>query len=353
MSDGDYAAGERGFASDNHAGVLPEVLEAVAAANDGHAVSYGADRWTARLDGVFRREFGDDARAALVFNGTGANVVAMQALCRRPYEGVVCASTAHLNVDEGGAPERVAGLKLLAVDTPDGKLTPDLVASRLVRFGDEHAVQPRVVSLTQSTELGTVYSVDEVRALAGQAHDHGLLLHVDGARLANAAAALGASLRALTTDAGVDAVSLGGTKNGLLLGEAVVFLRPGLGDDVAFLRKQSMQLASKMRFLSAQFEVLLTDSLWQRPAAHANAMAARLAEAVSGIDGVRLTQRVEANAVFAVLPPEATAELQKKWHFYVWDERTGEVRWMCSWDTTEEDVDAFVAAVAEAVSRSS
>jgi threonine aldolase len=338
----------RGFASDNHAGALPEVLDAVARANSGHAVSYGGDEWTARVEELFRREFGPEARTALVFNGTGANVVGLQALCR-PFEAVVCASTSHLNVDECGAPERVAGLKLLAVDTPDGKLTPDLVEPRLVRFGDEHAVQPRVVSITQSTELGTLYTPDEIRALADQAHSHGMLLHVDGARLANAAAALGASLSALTTDVGVDALSYGGTKNGLLFGEAVVFLRAGLGDEVAFLRKQSMQLASKMRFLAAQFEVLLTDSLWLRPAAHANAMAARLAAALADVDGVEITQRVQANAVFAVAPRAATAELQERWHFYVWDERTGEVRWMCSWDTTEEDVDAFVADVRQAL----
>jgi threonine aldolase len=338
----------RGFASDNHAGALPEVLDALARANYGHAVSYGGDPWTERVEELFRREFGPEARAALVFNGTGANVVALQALCR-PFEGVVCASTAHLNVDECGAPERVAGLKLLPLDTPDGKLTPSLVQSRLVRFGDEHAVQPRVVSITQSTELGTVYTLEEVRALADQAHAHGMLLHVDGARLANAAVALGASLAAVTTEVGVDVVSFGGTKNGLLLGEAVVFLRPGLGDDVAFLRKQSMQLASKMRFIAAQFEVLLADGLWQRPAAHANAMASRLAGALAGVDGVRITQRVEANAVFAIVPRAVVPELQEKWHFYVWDERSGEVRWMCSWDTTEDDVDAFVADVRAAV----
>jgi threonine aldolase len=332
----------RGFASDNHAGALPEVLDAIARANTGHAVSYGGDEWTARVEELFRQAFGPDARAALVFNGTGANVVALHALCR-PFEAVVCAATAHLNVDECGAPERVAGLKLLPVDTPDGKLTPALVEPRLVRFGDEHAVQPRVVSITQSTELGTVYGLDEIRSLTDQAHAHGMLLHVDGARLANAAVALGVSLSAVTTEAGVDVVSFGGTKNGLLLGEAVVFLRAGLGDEVAFLRKQSMQLASKMRFIAAQFEVLLTDGLWQRPAAHANAMAARLAEGVAGIPGVHVTQRVEANAVFAVVPPEVAAPLQERWHFYTWDERSSEVRWMCSWDTTEEDVDAFVA----------
>jgi threonine aldolase len=339
---------ERGFASDNHAGVIPEVLDAIAAANTGHAVSYGGDEWTARVGAMFRGAFGEEATAALVFNGTGANVVALQALTR-PYEACVCAATAHLNVDECGAPERVAGLKLLAIDTPDGKLTPALVAPRLVRFGDEHAVQPKVVSITQSTELGTLYSADEIRLLADQAHSHGMLLHVDGARLANAAAALDVPLRALTTDAGADVVSFGGTKNGMMLGEAVVFLRAGLGGEVAFLRKQSMQLASKMRFLAAQFEALLTDGLWRRPASHANAMAARLAEAVSGIEGVRITQRVQANAVFAVLPPAATVALQEKWHFYVWDETTGEVRWMCSWDTTPDDVEAFAADIRAAV----
>ncbi|MEA2436489.1 MAG: threonine aldolase, partial [Thermoleophilaceae bacterium] len=255
------------------------------------------------------------------------------------------------NVDECGAPERVAGLKLLPVDTPDGKLTPALVEPRLVRFGDEHAVQPRVVSITQSTELGTLYTLDETRALADQAHAHGMLLHLDGARLANAAAALGVSLRELTTDVGVDAVSFGGTKNGLLLGEAVVFLRAGLGDEVAYLRKQSMQLASKMRFIAAQFEALLSGDLWLRAASHANAMAELLAAAVEGIEGVTLTQKVEANAVFAVLPPGVAEALQERWRFYVWDETTGEVRWMCSWDTTPEDVDAFAADVGQSLAR--
>jgi threonine aldolase len=338
----------RGFASDNYAGILPELLEAIAAANTGHAVSYGGDEWTARVGELFRSHFGAGASTALVFNGTGANVVALQALCR-PYEACVCASTAHLNVDECGAPERVAGLKLLAIDTPDGKLTPELVQPRLVRFGDEHAVQPKVVSITQSTELGTLYTPEEIAALADQAHSHGMVLHVDGARLSNAAAALGLPLRAFTTDVGADAVSFGGTKNGMMLGEAVVFLREGLGGDVAFLRKQSMQLASKMRFIAAQFEALLSGQLWLASAAHANAMARRLADAVSQIAGVEVTQKVQASAVFAILPPAATASLQERWKFYVWDENTGEVRWMCSWDTTEEDVDAFAADVREVV----
>jgi threonine aldolase len=338
----------RGFASDNYAGVLPEVLAALAEANDAHAPAYGGDPWTERAEGRFREHFGEDAQAFLVFNGTGANVIALRALTR-PYDAVICAETAHLNVDECGAPERIGGVKLLTVATPDGKLTPTLVEPRLARFGDEHAAQPRVVSISQSTELGTVYEPREVRALAEQAHAHGMLLHADGARLANAAAALGVPLRALTTDAGVDALSFGATKNGAICGEAVVLLRPGLGEDMPFLRKQSMQLASKMRFLAAQLEVLLRGELWLRAATHANAMARRLADALADVDGVVLTQAVQANALFAVLPPGAAERLQRRWRFYVWDEGTGEVRWMCSWDTTEEDVDAFAADVREAV----
>jgi threonine aldolase len=337
----------RGFASDNSAGVLPEILEAIAAANTDHAAAYGNDPWTARAEERFREHFGEQARAFIVFNGTGANVAALRSMLR-PYEAVICAETAHLNVDECGAPELVGGIKLLPIATPDGKLTPELVRPKLVRFGDEHAVQPRVISITQSTELGTVYSVDEVAALAKRAHEDGLLLHVDGARLANAAATLGVPLRALTTDAGVDAVSFGGTKNGLLAGEAVVLLRPALAEAMPYLRKQSMQLASKMRFLAVQFETLLTDDLWRRPAAHANAMAARLAAAVEGLPGVTVTQPVQANAVFAIVPPEATRRLQERFSFYTWDEATGEVRWMCSWDTTTADVDAFATAIADA-----
>jgi len=342
----------KGFGSDNHAGVLPEILEAIAAANVEHAPSYGADPWTARAEARFREHLGPDARAFLVFNGTAANVVGLRALTR-PYEAVVCAETAHLNVDECGAPEWNAGIKLLSVATPDGKLTPELVAPQLVRFGDEHAVQPRVISITQSTELGTVYAPAEVAALAGLAHEQGLLLHVDGARLANAAAFLDVPLRALTTDAGVDALSFGATKNGALAGEAVVLLRPGLDAAMPFLRKQSMQLASKMRFIAAQFDALLDGDAWRRPAAHANAMAARLAYAVGALDGVTTTQPVQANAVFAILAPEAGRALRERFYFYTWDERTGEVRWMCSWDTTEAEVDAFAAAIAEAVAHPS
>jgi threonine aldolase len=338
----------RGFASDNHAGVHPAVMAAIAAANEGHAAAYGADPWTARAQQRFREHFGPEAETFPVFNGTGANVLCLEAMAR-PWEGVVCARTAHLNVDECGAPER-AGRKLLVVDTPDGRLTPEMVAPLRVRIGEEHVVQPRVISIAQSTELGTVYPPDAIAALADWAHAHDMLLHVDGARLCNAAAALGVPLRALTTDAGVDALSFGGTKNGTMGAEAVVLLRAELAEGFRYRRKQAMQLASKMRFISAQLEALLAGDAWQRSAAHANAMARRLAEAVGELPGVRITQPVEANAVFAVLAPEATERLQREWPFYVWDDNTGEVRWMTAWDTTPEDVDAFAADVRAALS---
>ncbi len=339
----------KGFASDNYAGAHPEVLAAIADANDGHAVPYGADPWTARAEELLRGHLGEQARSFLVFNGSGANVLALRALCR-PWESVICAAQAHINVDECGAAEAIAGIKLQDVPTPDAKLTPAHVAALLVRRGDEHAVQQRVVSVTQSTELGTVYSPDELRALADVAHDHGLLLHVDGARLANAAASLDVSLGALTTDAGVDVVSFGATKNGLVLGEAVVFLDPRLAENFAYLRKQTLQLASKGRFIAAQFIALLEGDLWRRNAAHANAMAARLAQALRGVPGVRLTQAVQANAIFAVLPPGVAEHLQRDWAFYVWDEVTGEVRLVCSWDTTAGEVDAFVDDVSRSCS---
>ena len=337
----------RNFASDNYAPAHPDVLAAIAEANTGSASPYGADPWTARADELLRDHLGEQATSFLVFNGTGANVLCFRALCR-PWESVVCAATAHANVDEGGAPERIAGVKLHALPTPDGKLTPDLVTPLLWRLGDEHAVQPHVVSVTQSSELGTRYSPDELATLADFAHERGLLLHVDGARLANAAAGLDVPLRAVATDAGVDALSFGATKNGVLLGEAVVLLRPELADGVAYLRKQTLQLASKGRYLAAQFIALLEGDLWRRNAAHANAMAARLASALAGVPGVRITQAVQANAIFAIIAPAAREALHRDFRFYVWDEPTGEVRWMCSWDTTPEDVDAFAEAIARA-----
>jgi threonine aldolase len=341
------------FASDNHAGAHPEVIEAIAAANVGHVGGYGTDGWSERAAELFRRHFGPDARAFAVFNGTAANVLAIDALTR-PHEAVICAATAHLNLDECGAPERIAGVKLLTVATDHGKLAPSDVGRWEPKRGDEHHVQPRVVSITEATELGTLYSAAELRALADAAHERGMLVHLDGARLANAAAALGASLAELTTEAGIDAVSFGGTKNGLVLGDAVVFPRGEGAAGFEFLRKQGMQLASKMRFISAQFEALLGGDLWLRSARHANEMAARLAAAVEATDGVELVHPVEANGVFARLERRAIdrllAELPGEPPFYVWDEAADVVRWMCAWDTTPEDVDGFAAAVAAAVS---
>ncbi|MFI5530903.1 threonine aldolase family protein [Kitasatospora sp. NPDC051853] len=340
----------RGFASDNYAGVHPEILAAIALANDGHQVAYGEDQYTEHLQEVFRKHFGPSAEAYPVFNGTGANVVALQALLPR-WGAVVAAETAHINVDECGAPEKIAGLKLLTVPTPDGKLTPELIDRQAWGWGDEHRAQPLAVSITQSTELGTLYTAEEIKAICDHAHQHGMLVHLDGSRIANAAASLGLPLRAFTTDAGVDVLSFGGTKNGLLLGEAVVVLNPERVKNLKYLRKMSMQLASKMRFVSVQFEALLSGDLWLRNASHANAMAKRLEAAVSGIDGVTLVRPVQANAVFAILPREVSERLQKRYRFYFWDEHTGEVRWMAAFDTTEADIDAFATAIAEEMGR--
>lgn len=337
----------RSFISDNAAGAHPEVLAALGRVNDGHVPAYGEDEHTARANALLRAELGESARPFFVFGGTGANVTALAAVLQ-PYEAVVCAETAHINVDECGAPERHVGCKLLPVATPDGKLTPALVQPLIKGIGVAHHAQPRVISISQSTEYGTVYTQTELSALATFAHDNRLLLHVDGARLANAAAALGVPLRAITSDAGVDLLSLGGTKNGAIGAEAVVFFREEPARRFGFIRKQGMQLASKMRFVSAQFEALLTDELWLRSARHANAMARRLADGVRGVPGVTITQPVEANAVFAILPPERIAPLQEKWFFHVWDDRRHEVRWMTAWDTTEADVDGFVGAVKKA-----
>ncbi len=338
----------RSFASDNYAPMHPEVLAALEVANGGHETSYGEDAYTVHLAEVFRAHFGDRSEVFPVFNGTGANVVALQAMTSR-WDAVICAEAAHINVDECGAPERVGGLKLLAVPTPDGKLRPAQVAARLSDLGDEHRAQPRVVSVTQSTELGTCYRVEELAALCHAAHGAGLLVHMDGARLANAAAHLEVGLRVLTTDVGVDVLSFGGTKNGLMLADAVVVLNPEAVSGLPFLRKASMQLASKMRFLSVQLEALLAGDLWLRNAQAANAAAQRLAAAMGAIGGVRITQAVEGNAVFAVLPAGAAERLRAFYRFYTWDDATGEVRFMTAFDTTEEDVDAFARAMAEAV----
>ncbi|CAH0200357.1 MULTISPECIES: low specificity L-threonine aldolase [unclassified Microbacterium] len=340
----------RGFASDNYSGIHPEVLAAIAAANEGHQIAYGEDQYTERLQEVFRSHFGDGIQAFPVFNGTGANVVGLQSMLPR-WGAVIAASTAHINVDEGGAPERMGGMKLLTVPTDDGKLTPELVDREAWGWGDEHRAQPLVVSITQSTELGTLYTPDEIRALADHAHERGMRLHMDGSRISNAAAALDLPFAAFTRDAGVDVLSFGGTKNGAMLGEAIVVVNPEASDGLIYSRKYSMQLASKMRFVSAQLIALLEGDLWKRNASHSNAMAARLRAGIEAgiadgtIRGVEFTQPTQVNGVFATLPEGIADQLRDVFRFYDWDAARREVRWMCSFDTQESDVDAFIAAL--------
>jgi threonine aldolase len=340
----------RGFASDNYSGVHPEVLVALDEANQGHQVSYGEDDYTAALTQTIREHFGAQAEVFPVFNGTGANVVALTAMMPR-WGAVICSSLAHIHTDEGGAPERVSGLKLFTVPVPEGKLTPELIATEAFGFGDEHRAQPLVVSITQSSELGTVYTPDEIRAITSFAHDKGMLVHMDGARLWNAAASLDLPFRAFTTDVGIDVLSLGGTKNGLLGAEAIVVLNPDAVDGLIYLRKLSMQLASKMRFASAQILALFTDDLGMRSARHANAMASRLRSALEervasgAVSGLGFSAPTQANAVFALLDNAVADRIREKFRFYDWDRAKGEVRWMCSFDTTEDDISRFVDTI--------
>ncbi|KAA9089021.1 threonine aldolase family protein [Microbacterium radiodurans] len=361
----------RGFASDNYSGIHPEVLAAITAANDGHQTAYGSDVYTARLQELVAGHFGSGAEAFPVFNGTGANVTALQSMLPR-WGAVIAASTAHINVDEGGAPERVGGIKILNVPTDDGKLTTALIDREAWGWGDEHRAQPLVVSITQSTELGTLYTPDELRTIADHVHARGMRLHMDGARIANAAAALGVPLSAITRDVGVDVLSFGGTKNGAMIGEAIIVLDPAASEGLTYLRKLNMQLSSKMRFVSAQLVALLENDLWRRNAEHANGMAQRLRAAVEAgiadgsVRGVEFTQPTQANGVFAVLPAGVADRLRESFRFYDWgpadggsedrasdassgggeDESRREVRWMCSFDTSASDVDAFVAELA-------
>jgi len=328
------------------------VLEAIARANVDHAGSYGEDAWTRRFDDLIGDHFGPEALGFPVFNGTAANVLAIDAVTR-PHDAVICVAGAHIDVDECGAPERYAGIKLLKAEPVHGKLVPEAMRAWEARRGDIHHNQPRLVSVAESTEVGTVYTVEELRTLADEAHGMGMLMHVDGARLANAAAALGVPLGTLAVGVEADVISLGATKNGGLVGDAVVFLDPGLAGSFELVRKQGMQLASKMRFLSAQFEALFGEGeLWRRNAESANAMAARLAAGVAGLDGVELVHPVEANGVFAKLPrpviDKLLVDLPGEHPFYVWDADADVVRWMCSWDTKPEDVDALIAAVTAA-----
>jgi threonine aldolase len=333
----------KSFGSDNHSGMHPAVMRAIVEANAGDAVAYGADPWTERATSELRRLAGADGEAYLVLNGSGANVLGLGLLLAR-HEAVICAESAHINTDECGAPERILGTKLLTVPVPDGKLTPELIAGRLSGRGDEHFAQPGVVAITQSTELGTCYSLAELSKIHDFCADNGLRLFMDGARLANAAAFLGGTLAELAEHA--DVLSFGGTKNGAMGVEAVIVMRAGDADSVPYLRKQQMQLASKMRFLGAQFMALLEDDLWLRNARHANAMARRLASGLAGLPGVEVVYPVEADAVFARLPRQHIAELQREWTFHVWDETASVVRWMTAFDTQERDVDDFLASIA-------
>ena len=339
---------KRSFASDNNAGVHPEIIKALKAANDGHVIAYGDDPFTARAIKLFQKHFGRDIAVFFVFGGTGANVLGLKAITRS-HQAIICAETAHVNVDECGAPENFTGCKLLPVATTDGKLRVDQIKPLLHGIGVEHHVQPAVIAVSQATEMGTVYTKKELKALATFAHDNGMLLHVDGARIANAAVSLGATLQEITTDAGVDVLSFGGTKNGMMYGEAVVFFNQELAADFKYIRKQGMHLPSKMRFIAAQFEALLAGNLWRRSATHANQMAHKLASELAKLSQIKITQPVESNGVFAVIPKKYIPVLQKKYFFYVWNEEISEVRLMASFDTTEEDIRDFVKFVRKTI----
>src|ERR1700680_4639302 len=334
----------RSFASDNNAGVHPEVLAAIAEANVGHTVGYGDDAFTASAIRKFKQHFGAGIEVFFVFNGTAANCLSLKALTES-YHAVICGEAAHINVDECGAPETFTGCKLIPIPTSDGKLTVDAVSHVYHGIGDQHHVQPRVISITQATEVGTVYKPREIEALAQFAHDRNMFLHMDGARMANAAVSLGLSLRQAPRDLGVDVLSFGGTKNGLMGADAVIFFDKKLSRNFLYLRKQGMQLASKMRFIAVQFEVLLSNELWLKSARHANQMARMLKRELRKIPRVKVLYPVEANGVFAQVPRAAIAKLKKQYFFYVWDEKQSIVRWMCSFDTTEEDVREFARFV--------
>ncbi len=337
---------KRGFGSDNHSGVHPDVLKAIAEVNVDHAMAYGEDEYSAEVEQLFKKHFGNDASVYFAFNGTGANVLCLDAMTRS-HHAVVCADTAHIHVDECGAPQRITGAKLLTIKTPDGKLTPELVKTQLHGFGFQHHSQPKVISIAQPTELGTLYTLNEIKALADLAHQYNMYLHIDGARFANAAVALGCTFKQMTTDLGVDALSFGGTKNGLMIGEAVVLLNPKLNEDFLYRRKQAMQLCSKMRFIAAQFKAYFTDDLWKRNAEHSNAMAKQLYNAIKDEKGLDVVYPVQANGVFVRLPREVWTRLQEKYFFYDWDEDDNVVRFMCSFDTTTEDIVSFADTLKE------
>jgi threonine aldolase len=329
------------FASDNYAGVLPEVMEALAKANQHHAASYGADEITERVIKKFRSLFGEETEIFFVYNGTGANVLGLQAMTQS-FNSIICSDLAHINVDESTAPEKFLGCKLLTIPTMDGKIYPEQIEARLIRFDDQHHPQPKVISISQTTEYGTVYTVEEIKAISKTAQKHGLLFHMDGSRITNAAVSLREDFATFTKNAGVDVLSFGGTKNGLMFGEAILIFNSAIVRNFKYIRKQGMQLHSKMRFISAQFDALLHNDLWRNSASHSNNMATYLADQLSGVKEIRITQKVQANSIFAVIPENVIAELQRHTYFYVWNEKTSEVRLMCAFDTTKKEVDEFV-----------
>lgn len=332
------------FASDNNSGIHPNILQAIHNANIGHQVGYGADPYTELLKEKFNTLFGQEVEISLVFNGTGANTLALQC-ATETFHSIICAETAHINVDECASPEKLTGCKLISIPTTDGKLTPELIRPHLHGFGDQHHAQPKVISITQTTEMGTLYTISEIKALAALAHQYSMYLHVDGARIANAIATLKTDLKTMISDTGVDFMSFGGTKNGMMMGEAIIFLKTELANYSRFYRKQNAQLFSKMRYHAAQFLAYFDNDLWIQNATHANKMAQLLVSQIKDIKGIEITQKVDSNGIFAIVPQAIIAPLMEKYFFYVWDENKNEIRWMCSFDTTEEDIMSFVKCI--------
>lgn len=338
----------RSFASDNNAGVHPNILKTIEGTNNGHVIAYGNDPYTENAIAEFKKLLGNNIEVFFIFGGTAANVLGIKT-ATESFSAIICAETAHINIDECGAPEKFTGCKLLTIPTTNGKITVEQIAHHVHGIGDQHHVQVKVISITQATEMGTLYTPKEIKAIANYAHKNNMFLHMDGARIANAVVGLNIDIKEITKNAGVDILSFGGTKNGMMFGEAVVFFNRELAKNFKFIRKQGMQLASKMRFISAQFEALFANGLWLENAKHANKMARLLVEKVKEIPKIKITQEVQANAVFAIIPKRSIAKLQEKYFFYVWNEETSEVRWMASFDTQKEDVENFVKFIRKAV----
>lgn len=341
---------KRGFGSDNNAGIHPDILKEIISSNKGHVIGYGSDVYTEQAIKIFKEHLGNSTETYFVFTGTAANVLGLS-LVTKSWNSIITASTAHLEGDECGAPEKFIGCKVLVVDTPDGKINPELIEKHLHGLDFEHHSQPKVISITQSTEMGTVYTAAEITEIAGFAHAKGMLLHMDGARIANAAVSLDLPFRAFTTDAGVDVLSFGGTKNGMMFGESICFLKPGLSADFKYIRKQGMQLASKMRFISAQYIGYFRNDLWKHCASNSNAMARLLGDRLNQIPEVRVTQKVQSNGVFVIMHDDVAEKMRDQYFFYPWDEKSSEWRLMCSWDTEEKDIEEFIKLLKEELAK--